>query len=132
MRQVTYISSVLLPVAPTMFAEVERKSLLNNRRDGLSGLLLFDGVRFLQVLEGQAAAVETTYRRIVADPRHRAIVMLKDAEVERPSFGGWAMLCRTTGDMRSPLPTLIKPFLAKADRSTRAQFESFVQIRAAA
>ena len=132
MRQLTYISSVPLPAAPTLFADIERVSLRNNSRAGLSGLLLFDGVRFLQVIEGQPDIVDMTFRRIAADPRHRAIVMLKDAEVERASFGGWAMLCRRAGDIRNPLPSLITPFLAQADRSTRAQFESFVQIRAAA
>ena len=132
MRQITYISSAHHNASPNLFADVERVSVRNNGRDDLSGLLLYDGVRFLQVIEGEAAQLEQTLARIKADPRHHAFVMLNDKHIEQRSFGGWAMLCRESGTAEASVVDRLRPYLATADRSTCALFESFAAIRDAA
>jgi hypothetical protein len=42
-----------------------------NKANGITGLLISSPARFMQVLEGEEAAVRATYNRICADPRHR-------------------------------------------------------------
>ena len=92
MRQITYISTVRKDargsddVAPIL--AVSRR---NNARDGITGLLLHDGKRFLQVLEGGEQALGAALARIRADPRHFAIVILKEREIAAREFSGWAM-----------------------------------------
>lgn len=130
-RQVTYISTAKAPVLPSLLADIERSALRNNVRAELSGLLLFDGVRFLQVLEGTAERIAPTLAIIQADPRHFGMVVLRDATLDARGFPGWAMLCRdVTG--KENISDLVGKYLAGADKTTRALFASFAQIRARA
>ncbi len=57
-------------------------------------MLLFNGKRFLQVLEGPADAVAATYNRISQDPRHRGQVVLSRKSVSQREFGEWSMAYR--------------------------------------
>lgn len=66
-------------------------SQANNRRDGISGLLIYDAGAFLQVFEGPTDAVEALIRRIERDPRHGDIVVLSAGVVEGRYFDGWGM-----------------------------------------
>lgn len=64
-----------------------------NRQHHLSGLLLHtpDG-RFLQILEGDEAAVRALYYdRIVHDPRHRRCRVLGEGPCAERSFADWNM-----------------------------------------
>jgi len=130
MRQITYISTARLGVGETL-ASIERYAIQRNSREDLSGLLLFDGVRFLQVIEGPEEAVAAAFERISGDPRHIALVMLRDRTVDYRSFGGWAMLCRAADQVDGALAKLVTAFVRTADPSTRALFESFAEIRSA-
>ena len=61
-----------------------------NAADRITGLLLSNGVAFVQVLEGRKQAVEDCYARIVRDPRHtQATVRLR--ERGEPRFDRWSM-----------------------------------------
>lgn len=130
MRQITYISTARLNGSDTL-ATIERHAVQRNSREDLSGLLLYDGVRFLQVIEGPDSAVAAAFERISADPRHFALVVLRDRAVDYRSFGGWAMLCRSPDQIDGALAKLVTAFVRTADPSTRALFESFAQIRSA-
>jgi hypothetical protein len=44
-----------------------QQSAENNRRDGITGLLLLSGDQFLQVLEGPSPAVNRLFRRLCRD-----------------------------------------------------------------
>jgi hypothetical protein len=63
----------------------------HNRAAGITGVLLFNGLNFLQVLEGPAAAVEALFERIVGDPRHGGVALLKREAIETPSYPLWGM-----------------------------------------
>lgn len=63
----------------------------NNRRDGVTGALLFGAGSFAQVLEGPLAAVERVFERIQRDPRHADVVVLHVLCSERREFGDWSM-----------------------------------------
>ena len=129
LRQITYISTAQ-PVAPdNLLSNIERHAQRSNAVNGLTGLLMFDGVRFLQVLEGRADAVQSTFDRIAKDPRHFALVVLRDREIAEQVFAGWAMLCRDVSADEKPLVEMIAPFVRNTDKSTRALFESFANIR---
>lgn len=47
------------------------QSRVNNERDGITGLLVFDGHAFCQFVEGPRAAVVDLRDRLERDPRHR-------------------------------------------------------------
>ena len=62
-----------------------------NERAGITGVLMYGGGRFMQVLEGCPAAVRCLYARIAADPRHGRLEKLADGLVARREFTEWRM-----------------------------------------
>ena len=90
MRQLVYISSVRRR-GGCRSATILAQSRRNNARRGITGLLFFDGKRFLQALEGDEATVDATFARIQADARHHALVVLSNRQIEEREFGEWAM-----------------------------------------
>lgn len=61
--------------APQLSQLVERANLRNTELQ-VTGILLFDGEHFLQVLEGPLASVNTIFARIQKDTRHGNVVEL--------------------------------------------------------
>jgi hypothetical protein len=64
---------------------------IRNRADAITGLLLSDGTRFLQAIEGPAVALRACFARIVRDPRHYDIVTITSGLVRTRQFGNWSM-----------------------------------------
>lgn len=132
MIQLTYISSQTDRFdgdVPAILAVSRR----NNARIGVTGVLLFDGRRFLQTIEGEPAVIDALIDRLKQDDRHRAIVVLSRREITVRSFADWSMAYRDARtDASGDLAAIVAPFVANADASTRALFESFAQIRRAA
>jgi hypothetical protein len=73
-------------------------SEINNRRDGITGSLVFDSDHFIQILEGPRQAVFAAFRRIQDDPRHTDIDLIEFAEAPFRLFGDWTM----AGSLRLP------------------------------
>jgi hypothetical protein len=63
----------------------------NNFRNGITGFLIFDKSSFLQILEGDQAAVLETYDRIGEDPRHARVTVIAARQVAARAFTDWAM-----------------------------------------
>lgn len=89
--QLAYFSAARPDLADEGIRGILRSSTRNNRRNGLSGMLLFiDGV-FFQVLEGEQANVEETFARISRDRRHNGVVRVVGQERSERSFANWSM-----------------------------------------
>ena len=89
LRQIVYKS-----VAAAGFVSKESGPILfdatfHNSKRGVTGLLLFDGKRFLQALEGDAISVGATFARIKKDQRHRSVTLLADRTADLREFGDW-------------------------------------------
>ncbi len=72
-------------------AAILKKSKAANPAEGITGVLCFSGGIFLQALEGGRMQVNRLYGRIVADPRHRDVVLLSYEEIDERMFAGWSM-----------------------------------------
>jgi hypothetical protein len=129
LRQLVYISSVKGPAVAIDPETILIASRRNNAQAGITGLLYFDGRRFLQALEGEAEAVERLYRHIAADPRHHALVVLSDRHVEAREFGDWAMGYAIKGEDKAALIERIARLAASATPEVRATFESFAGLK---
>jgi hypothetical protein len=109
-----------------MVEDILRASRRNNRRDGLTGLLVVGGRRFLQALEGPPELTEAAYTRIRADERHFALVELRRTRITERAFAGWDMGCeQLDGD---DLSALVDQLTDQADADLQAQFRSFVDL----
>ena len=129
MLQLVYISTARGAVTAADLQRILAASRRNNGRDGVSGLLFFDGLRFLQALEGEEGAVTTAFERIRADPRHSGVVVLSRREVATREFGDWAMASRTALEGKSQMLDRVAALVADASPMVQATFTSFAEIR---
>jgi hypothetical protein len=67
------------------------KARANNRKLGVTGMLIHHGGSFLQILEGQDATVTALYDKIALDSRHSQVLRLFRTTVSERSFGEWTM-----------------------------------------
>jgi hypothetical protein len=93
MHQIAYISHASLHVTLEDLTELCRSSSLHNESSGVSGLLVYDGKRFMQVIEGDSTSIRPLMDRIAADNRHKKIDYLADEPLAARQFGTWALAC---------------------------------------
>jgi Sensors of blue-light using FAD len=91
MRSFLYTSSSPFLLPETELVDILRVSQANNARVGITGMLLYKGGNFMQVIEGPDEAVATVYQRIRRDPRHHAIETLLDDPLAERDFPSWSM-----------------------------------------
>jgi hypothetical protein len=76
-------------------------SRYSNEKVGITGALIFNGHGFAQVLEGPRHAVEETYAKILADPRHDSVLLLEQAYQPERHFTDWFMAYSEAEMLRS-------------------------------
>ena len=63
-----------------------------NRRLGITGMLFYFNGQFIQLIEGDEAAVRRLGIEIALDPRHKHFMILKEGAIEKRFFTLWALL----------------------------------------
>ncbi len=71
-----------------------KKSRENNDKYDLTGLLLYKGGNFMQVLEGDEEKVEALYETIRKDPRHKDVTVISREQIQERQFSKWEMAFR--------------------------------------
>jgi hypothetical protein len=104
MKYLIYVSQASHPMNSDELGEILEYSRERNDREGITGLLIYrfrpDERRgnFVQLLEGEAAAVETVWQRIAADRRHHTKIVLEEGEIEGRAFPEWSMGFRNVAE----------------------------------
>lgn len=62
-----------------------------NAASGVTGLLLFNGLSFMQTLEGPRETVLHLFERIKRDPRHHTVRLIHCEGADRRAFAGFGM-----------------------------------------
>lgn len=83
--------------ASSVLSAIREVAEVRNPQLGITGALVHDRGRFLQVLEGEAAALDTLVAAIQRDPRHRDMKPLVRAPIRERTFTGWSMATYDTG-----------------------------------
>jgi hypothetical protein len=78
-------------LAGTALVELIRVARTRNARERITGILLTDGLRFIQYLEGPPAAVQRLWGDLQCDPRHACVEQLNTARGMGRLFPGCAM-----------------------------------------
>lgn len=86
-----YVSSATVPFTPEELVDLLKQSHEKNARLGITGMLLYKDGNFMQVLEGDEAAVRGLYETIRRDPRHHDVITLLEEEVPQREFSEWSM-----------------------------------------
>ncbi len=89
--RVIYCSTVTTDLEKDDFIEMVRTSVVNNKKRNLTGILLFDGHYFFQVLEGDKEDVTAILSKIQQDERHHNIYTLSRRQIATRLFPKWSM-----------------------------------------
>lgn len=86
LHEVLYVST-LSPDSPVkVVSQIAAKARIANEAAGITGLLVFDGMRFCQQLEGSRKQVLALMERITHDPRHVNVEVLHHAPLAERRF----------------------------------------------
>lgn len=89
--QFVYVSSASCLLNEGELRAILESSVRHNSEQGITGMLLYSGGAFMQVLEGEEAAVAETMSRIWVDKRHKDIRELLVNRVDEREFSFWSM-----------------------------------------
>jgi Sensors of blue-light using FAD len=121
--RLTYFSRIRLQESVNDgLREILTTSMVNNRRDNVTGALVHDGKWFAQVLEGRESIVSATFERILRDCRHSDVSLVAMQPIPERRFGAWWMADIAYDENNSDLfrhygeSECFDPHLMRADR----------------
>jgi hypothetical protein len=88
---VTYTSLARLDLQESDLEDIHLIAREQNSVDGITGLLVFNGTHFLQIIEGSESAIEDLIERLRKDPRHTGFEIRDRRKVDARSFPDWSM-----------------------------------------
>jgi len=91
LKSLTYTSRAKLDLSADDLHDIHRIARELNSIDGITGLLVFNGTHFLQIIEGAEAAIDDLVARLRRDPRHSGLEVRDERKVEVRSFPDWSM-----------------------------------------
>ncbi len=91
MYRIIYKSKSVAPVDWPLVQQILHNSEQNNRENDISGVLIATLSHFLQFIEGTYEAVNSTFMRIVKDPRHHDIKLVCFSVIDGRIFKEWGM-----------------------------------------
>ena len=86
-----YVSAAIRELTQDELVELLQTCRADNARTGVTGLLLYKGGNFMQLLEGPRHRVTTLFERIAHDPRHHRVYRLLLEPAETRLFAEWSM-----------------------------------------
>jgi len=89
LKQLVYRSQSISYVNETCLDKITSDSLPFNERYNITGVLLFDGEYFFQVIEGESEHVDVLFERIKIDRRHNNVMKVTEIIVPKRDFGDW-------------------------------------------
>lgn len=97
--QLFYVSSAVPGCSEDQIDSMLKKAREYNKSQGLTGILLFRGGIFLQLLEGDEEKVNRLYEKIAANSLHRNLVKIFAKGGNPPIFSDWSMAYREVSDV---------------------------------
>ncbi|PZO10748.1 MAG: hypothetical protein DCF26_22430, partial [Burkholderiales bacterium] len=86
-----YRSRCVTPLDESALKQLVQAALQRNEAESVTGLLIYDGGRFLQWLEGPAESVDRIWQSIQADGRHTDVEILGRMPSTVRCFPDWGM-----------------------------------------
>ena len=134
MLRLIYFSNAQLGLNVQDLEQIMTLSVSNNAATGVTGILLFNVLNFLQILEGDEKKVDFLYARICADPRHSGLVVLQRKEISALSYPQWGMKLKEIGfevDPNHPLKiaqTLADALITVSSEEVKSMAAAFLTL----
>jgi len=90
------LSLIYVSISVNLLNDEELLSILkvsreNNASKDVTGLLLYKGGNFMQVLEGPDEVVNDLYEKIKLDSRHKDVSLISREQISARQFSSWEM-----------------------------------------
>lgn len=128
--RITYVSTAMHPTDQDIEAILETSNR-NNIRSGITGVLMFNGINFLQTLEGGDVQVNELIESIKLDPRHSGVTTIRSEHDDKRFFEDFSMayLSENIGDAvsvlsgvkNSDLDSVYRSFISFSPAPSRSQ-----------
>ncbi len=98
----------------------------NNRASNITGCLIYNGMNFMQLIEGDEEAIDACMARILKDDRHSGIVTIREKNIDSRECPEWGMAGRhVSAQPDTDERAQIAEMLENAASDTRRLFDSF-------
>ena len=91
LKSLTYTSDARPDLEPGDIRAVHHTARHLNALDGVTGLLIYNGRQFLQIIEGDERAIDALLQRLLADARHSGLTVEHERFVDQREFPNWVM-----------------------------------------
>lgn len=92
LHSLIYTSELSASQSPSCVTEIIQVSRRNNLPQGITGILIFDGINFCQYLEGEKSVIKSLLSEIMIDDRHTNFQLrFEKTETIDRRFSGWSI-----------------------------------------
>ena len=91
LKSLTYTSLASFDLTADDLEAIHRTARESNALEGITGLLIFNGTHFLQIVEGSPAAIDDLVERLRRDSRHHHLEIRDAQDMDERSFPDWSM-----------------------------------------
>ncbi|MGI9211145.1 MAG: BLUF domain-containing protein [Methylococcaceae bacterium] len=91
MYSLVYVSLEIHPMTDSDLVDILTIARGKNLTLDITGLLLYRGGFFMQLLEGPEDAVDALYERVRRDERHSDVLLIYKENIVEREFPGWSM-----------------------------------------
>nr|WP_315251554.1 EAL domain-containing protein [uncultured Duganella sp.] len=99
-----YVSEAVSPLTRPQLDQLLNRTRSNNGAAGITGCLLYEDERFMQILEGERSQVLETFERIRASQLHTGVRVVIQGPARRRVFTHWSMLLPDSAVARRHAP----------------------------
>jgi len=96
MKRLIYISTAIDSIQNSDIDDIVATAERVNEMQSITGVLMFNGLNFLQLLEGPRSNVENIFNRILTDRRHVSVTTVLSEAAQMRIFPDWQMAARRT------------------------------------
>ena len=91
LHEIVYVSLASEEMTTQQLDALLAQSRLQNAKSDVTGVLVYHQREFLQLLEGEAEAVNALFEQIEVDQRHQQVYKLWDGPISERSYTRWSM-----------------------------------------
>lgn len=135
MYRIMYLSTAVIPFSDEELEALLEVARVNNKKRGVTGLLILKGRSFLQCLEGNKEDVEAIYEKIKKDERHDSLIKVVEEDDVSPYFPDWSMGYKNFNHMDAVTSQKIKDFSELENVQTLSEdyiceiFKEFIEVK---
>ncbi len=94
MHHIIYLSRATRSMSDEELTTLLAQAREANAQQGITGALVYGDGQFMQIIEGEEAALAMLYAKLLQDERHEQVFKFADKPILQRSFADWSMAFR--------------------------------------